>query len=83
MVHEQAARFARRVLLSGSTPTQRIDSAYRWALGRPPTSEEASLALGFLESARGRSPRPGPDDPAAWESLCRALFRLNEFVYLD
>jgi hypothetical protein len=26
---------------------------------------------------------PDPEHPAAWNSLARALMRLNEFVYLD
>ena len=83
LVHEQAARFGRRIVQSGGTTRARIDAAYRSALGRLPTPDEVTLAGQFLEATRARSGSSQPDDPAVWESLARALFRLNEFVYLD
>ena len=48
----------------------RIREAYRLILGRPPTAEEESLAQEFLL----QSPMT---------ELCRALFNVNEFVYVD
>jgi len=83
LVHVQAARFGRRVFDAGTTTRDRIDMVHRLALGRPPTVKEATLAGDFLEATQDRDGRAGPGDPRAWESLGRALFRLNEFVYLD
>jgi len=83
LVHTQAARFGNRVFRSGGSPSQRIDLAYRMALGRPAAPEEARLALRFLGAAAAAESRSETDHPAAWESLARTLFRLNEFVYLD
>jgi hypothetical protein len=48
----------------------RIERAYRLALGRAPTSHERNRARTFLH-----------DSPVS--ELCRALFNMNEFVYLD
>ncbi|HZT83679.1 MAG TPA: DUF1549 and DUF1553 domain-containing protein [Gemmataceae bacterium] len=48
----------------------RIVLAYRLALGRRPTERELEMGRDFL----GRSPL---------SELCRALFNVNEFVYLD
>jgi hypothetical protein len=48
----------------------RIERAYRLSLGRPPTAMERDRSRAFLR-----------DSPLS--ELCRALFNMNEFVYLD
>src|SRR5205085_2824819 len=53
-----------------ASETERIERAYRLTLGRPPTATERERAAAFLR-----------DSPLT--ELCRALFNLNEFVYLD
>ena len=47
-----------------------ITAAYRLALGRVPSDSEALAAREFLK-----------DSPLS--EFCRALFNVNEFVYLD
>jgi len=49
---------------------ERVALAYRLALGRPPTAKELDLARAFLK----QSPL---------NEFCRALFNLNEFVYVE
>jgi hypothetical protein len=49
---------------------ERITLACRLILGRPPTPDERAMARQFLK----QSPL---------SELCRALFNLNDFVYLD
>jgi mono/diheme cytochrome c family protein len=49
---------------------ERVALAYRLALGRPPTAKELALAHAFLR----QSPL---------NEFCRALFNLNEFVYVE
>jgi hypothetical protein len=51
-------------------PADKVDLLYRLALGRRPTERERDLAVEFLV----RSPLP---------ELCRAVFNLNSFVYLE
>jgi len=65
-----AKAFAERVEKEAKSETERIDRAYRLALGRPPTARELERAAAFLK-----------DSPLG--ELCRALVNLNEFVYLD
>ncbi|HZZ82834.1 MAG TPA: DUF1549 and DUF1553 domain-containing protein [Gemmataceae bacterium] len=48
----------------------RITLAYRLTLGRTPTDTERRLSREFV----AQSP---------WSELCRALFNVNEFIYLD
>jgi uncharacterized protein DUF1553/uncharacterized protein DUF1549 len=62
--------FAERVEKEAKSETERIDRAYRLALGRPPTAKEQERAQAFLK-----------ESPLS--ELCRALVNLNEFVYLD
>ncbi len=76
-VHEQAMHFAARVKAAKSQDRERVEWAYRMALGRSPTSEEAVRALEYLK----RVAEVSKGDP--WESFARALFRLNEFVYVN
>ena len=65
-----ARAFAGRVEKEAKSEAERIDRAYRLALGRPPTAKELERATAFLK-----------DSPLS--ELCRALVNLNEFVYLD
>jgi hypothetical protein len=65
-----AKAFAERVAKEAKTDEERIDSAYRLALGRSPTPKELERATAFLQ-----------DSPLS--ELCRGLMNLNEFVYLD
>jgi hypothetical protein len=51
---------------------------YREAFGRPPSEDERSAALAFLDEqakAYGR-----PDDLRAWADLAHVLFNVKEFV---
>ncbi len=61
---------AQRVEREASTPEARVRAACRLILGRAPTPEEAELGMEFLK-----------DSPLS--EFCRALFNLNDFVYVD
>jgi hypothetical protein len=70
-VLEQASRFAERVVReSGSDPAAQVRGAFRLALVREPSNAEFSEASAFV-SQHGL------------ESLCRVLFNLNEFLYVE
>ncbi|MFZ4732337.1 MAG: DUF1553 domain-containing protein, partial [Pirellulales bacterium] len=67
----QAEQFAGRVAAeAGEDPRARVAHAFRLALGRAPGAEEEEV-LGAMLAAHGL--------PA----LCRALFNLNEFTFID
>jgi Protein of unknown function (DUF1553)/Protein of unknown function (DUF1549) len=69
-VLEAARALAARLNAEAPTEEQRITLAYRLVLGRRSTEKEQRLAREFLR----QSPL---------SELCRALFNVNEFVYLD
>lgn len=61
---------ARRLAATSGTGARMIDPLYRLALGRAPTASELAVTTEFLQ----KSP---PSE------LCRALFNLNDFVYVE
>ena len=65
-----AARTAERLTAAADSPEGRVTLAYRLIIGRPPTAMERRLSVEFL----ARSPL---------SELCRGLFNLNAFVYVD
>ena len=66
-----AAKFtAARLGRVSASPEKQVTRAYRLALGRSPSARELSLSRGFL----GQYPL---------EEFCRALFNLNDFVYIE
>ena len=73
---------------------QRIELAYRLALGRRPSSEESQEAVAFLASERvgerrteGSASRAGEVDASepveAWSRLFQTLFASAEFRYIE
>jgi hypothetical protein len=58
-----------------------IDRAYRMAVGRPPSAEERSEGLAFLEQQAATYPADGASRALA--DFCQVLMCLNEFVYVD
>jgi hypothetical protein len=81
LVHEQSSAFAARILREPGDPPARIRRAYALAFARHPDPAEADEAVRFLERVATDDSPAG--ERAAWEAFARALFRLNEFVYLD
>jgi hypothetical protein len=84
-VHAQAKRFAARVWGEAQDDPARIDRAYLLLFGRHPLREETGAAIEYLADVGDRLKAASPDERSAkaWESLSRALFLSNEFVYLD
>ncbi len=73
LILRQANLFAVRLKKEcGERPQRWIDRAYRLAFSRPPTPQETSLALAFMQQ-RG---------PTALNDFCHAILNLNEFVYV-
>lgn len=75
-----AARATAKLIIDEATgDTRRIDRAYRTILGRPPTKKELAMSRNFLAA----SMKDNEAAEAGWTELCRALFNLNAFVYVD
>jgi hypothetical protein len=70
-VNRQARYFAERLRReAGSDPERQVDLAYRLALARPAKPSEIATMVEFLR----REPL---------EQVCRVIFNLNEFAYVD
>jgi mono/diheme cytochrome c family protein len=82
-LHEQADRFAKKIVKQSQDDEQRLDSAFTAILSRLPDEEESTLMLGYVNEMRQRMHPDASGDLQAWTSLVRTLFRLNEFMYLD
>ena len=86
-VHEQSQGFADRLLTERSDDSERLERAYKLALGRAPETDETDAAMQFLgesrETLRAAGVASDEIDRQAWQALARAIFRLNEFVYID
>ena len=76
LVNEEAEYFARRVrTISGDDIDLQLKSAFTLALGRPPNASEQARLRHLLMS------EASPDRGLL--AVCRILYNLNEFVYVD
>jgi hypothetical protein len=80
MSQEFASRIARE---AGKDDQRAVELAYRLAIGRIPTPAEAKVCMDLLQRHRAmHNQRPDPA-LAALIDLCRVVFNLNEFAYID
>jgi hypothetical protein len=86
-VHQQAAGLEKRIRSERSTTSERLELAYLLILGRKPGLEDSEAATRFLTDVQQKfASTKVPDDQLesqSWQALIRAMFRLNEFVYID
>jgi hypothetical protein len=87
LVLDSADAFAKMVLEEASTEEARLLVAYRKALGRLPTAQEAADAKAFLADATSRSLTRSETVESsaverAWSLLCQSLLASNEFLYV-
>ncbi|HTD66031.1 MAG TPA: DUF1549 and DUF1553 domain-containing protein [Candidatus Limnocylindria bacterium] len=73
---------AARVMEEAKSPEQQIDRAFRLAIGRGPSAKERALTQEFLATCSSRGKEAG-SEISAIDELCRTLFNLNAFVYVD
>lgn len=73
--NELAADFAQRLLRERRTTSERVDYAWRVAIGRLPTAAEKRMALGFLDAK--------PKDPETLKEFALAIFNFNSFIYVN
>ena len=74
----QAKHFAARVGREAE-PAGQVRHAFRLAMGRQPSGDEADLLESFLERQRRQYDEP----TKALADLCQVLLGANEFIYLD
>lgn len=67
---KMAEYFADRLEKENATPAEQIEQATKLLIGRPPTAEEATKFAAYA-------------DEHGMANLCRMMFNLSEFIYLD
>lgn len=67
--------FADRVHKEAGGDSERVDRAWRLALGRMPTLKEKALAMQYLAEK--------PNDPLRLKELALDMFNLNSFLYVN
>ena len=71
---------ADRLRREAASAQDRIALAFQLILGRKPRDTERAIALDFIKT----NDRPARDDvDGDYSELCRALFNLNDFVYVE
>jgi hypothetical protein len=80
-VHQQAQRWAERLLALPLSDSQRVDRMFLAALARKPADQERAAVIAFLELQKQRHQTPN-DVHAVWTDLCHAMFNMKEFIYL-
>jgi uncharacterized protein DUF1549/uncharacterized protein DUF1553/cytochrome c len=78
----QAEVWAKRVLAEPDlAPKDRIVRMYETAFARPPSTDELSAALAFLEEQDRRY--GAASDPRSWADLCHVLFNTKELIFIN
>ena len=87
LIHGQAERVAERVFASAGDDTARTRFMYAFLFSRAAEDNELIESCRFLTNIREKLRAAGTTDDRlekdSWRSLVRAMFRLNEFVYVD
>jgi hypothetical protein len=74
-VHQQAERWATRILAEPGDVQSRINRMYVSAFARSPSVDELKETSDFLM-------KHGANDPKSWSDLAHVLFNVKEFIYL-
>ncbi len=86
LVNELAAAFAERVeKTAGARPAQQLETVYRVALSRPPTSEEQTLGVQALIDLAEQWAQAGSTAPErqALTAYCHTILNSAAFLYID
>lgn len=79
-VHEMSRRWGTRLAASHAAELDRLESAYRMALGYAPDREQVQIVQAMLQGMRQD---PSITDPEAWRNLAHVIFNHPEFLWLD
>jgi hypothetical protein len=86
-VRDEAEAFARRLLAAAPDARGRFRLAHELAYARPPSDEEFSKGIHYIERYTAELARlgvaPRQRELEAWTSYARVILCSNEFVYVD
>ncbi len=83
LVEEAALGFAQQLLeIEDAGASERIDTAFLRAYGRPANTTEIADSLAFLEEMRNEAPADEAE-AYAWTRLCHVILSASEFIYIN
>jgi Protein of unknown function (DUF1553) len=80
-VHQQADVWSKKILATPGTSQERITGMYRSAFARPPSADELSACLAFVDK-QTKERGAKSDDVRVWADLAHALFNVKEFIFV-
>lgn len=88
LVHEQALRWAKRLIENQPTHDERIAAAFEQAFARLPGPTEIEAALIFLRAQEKayvdeENTTKHQATELAWRDLCHTLFNVKEFIHVN
>lgn len=79
---EWAEAFAKRILQQPGAVSEKLDFAWKSAVGRSPSAQELESITKFLQSESADRPASEPQSELLeWTDLAQVIFSLNEFAY--
>jgi hypothetical protein len=83
-VTAQATKWAERVLTEGASGQERVRDMFLSAFGRPPSDDEVSDALEFVERQESVYTKSEVKDEArVWADLGHVLLNSTEFIFVQ
>jgi len=82
-VRTRSKAFASRMEREQPDEAERLATVFLTAYARPPSREEETAALGFLDAQESAYGQGGDGRKKAWVDLCQSILMSNEFLYLD
>ena len=83
LVEEAALGFAQQLLeIEDASASERIDTAFLRAYGRPASTAEIADSVAFLDEMRSRAPADEAET-YAWTRLCHVILSASEFIYIN
>lgn len=80
-VLEQAEKWAAQLCKDYSKDSERVQSIYQSALGRPPSDQETRLATEFI-AQQAKELGIDKNEPRVWADFCHVIFNVKEFIYI-
>jgi hypothetical protein len=85
-VHERAASFGKQIIASSNDRKQRIELAFKQAIGRSCSADELKQTQSFLDTYQAALPTKisqAEKEATGWSAFLRTLLTRNEFLFVD
>jgi len=81
-VRNRSKAFAQRITKAAAGTPERVDLAFRLAIGRAPTPTEMAAVREFMQPESPSASQPS-DSTADWIGLCQMIFASNAFLFVE